>query len=550
MQFISSPWRIVISVLTVVTGALISWYTNGQSLMGIDDANIYMVYMQNLADGYGFVYNAEGERVEGFTSLLWTLLGALVFTFSDTPNIVLLTFNIFFVSVALYHVSALIDYALRIQTGPSALSILPFAILIIIPGYFEWTVLSLLETGIWSSAIILISTLILRTHWNTFNKKSEALFILLLVLLVLIRPESMVWVPFFILSRSTKSLIDGGSFSNALWLLIRGLSVSVVLFGILTLWRLTYFGFPLPNTFYAKVSGDYIENIMEGIRYCYNGIKLNPFIIMSTMVSLFYVSSFVKDKRLLNIIVFSVSITAVTMLFPLVSGGDHFDYARFFQPTMPLMLIALSLVGWRNETKVVLLTAILLMFWNEPNFFSRIRYQSAKTKKEWLIANSGRSEGRQLNSFFEGLNLKPEIGVLTAGGFAFTYDGPVNDLLGLNNVDMAHYDREKNIHAGHGHASFSVNTFLEQKPDILRIGWLYSKNAEIELTFVDQNQYWLTYSLCSIQNNEAFNQAYQFVSVFNSERNEYIRGFMTSSFLSSLPEGYEIKTTKNPFFSE
>ena len=39
----------------------------------LDDAFISFRYAHNLAAGHGLVYNV-GERVEGFTNLLWTLL--------------------------------------------------------------------------------------------------------------------------------------------------------------------------------------------------------------------------------------------------------------------------------------------------------------------------------------------------------------------------------------------------------------------------------------------------------------------------------------------
>src|SRR5262245_63366246 len=40
----------------------------------VDDAFISMRYARNLVDGHGLVYNLDGERVEGYTNLLWTLL--------------------------------------------------------------------------------------------------------------------------------------------------------------------------------------------------------------------------------------------------------------------------------------------------------------------------------------------------------------------------------------------------------------------------------------------------------------------------------------------
>src|SRR6187402_2180008 len=54
-------------------GWLASWLS-GTPLVGYDDANIFFVYARNLVDGHGFVYNAGGEHVEGFSSFLWLLI--------------------------------------------------------------------------------------------------------------------------------------------------------------------------------------------------------------------------------------------------------------------------------------------------------------------------------------------------------------------------------------------------------------------------------------------------------------------------------------------
>jgi hypothetical protein len=45
--------------------------------LGIDDAYIFFVYADNFANGNGMVYNVDSERVEGFSSMLWLLLGRL-----------------------------------------------------------------------------------------------------------------------------------------------------------------------------------------------------------------------------------------------------------------------------------------------------------------------------------------------------------------------------------------------------------------------------------------------------------------------------------------
>src|SRR5690606_38133881 len=45
-----------------------------------DDAFISFRYAQNLVEGHGLVYN-PGERVEGYTNFLWTVLAAGVIAF-------------------------------------------------------------------------------------------------------------------------------------------------------------------------------------------------------------------------------------------------------------------------------------------------------------------------------------------------------------------------------------------------------------------------------------------------------------------------------------
>ena len=61
--------------------------------VGIDDANIFFTYARNIAHGHGAVYNVGGERVEGFSSPLFTLLCAGVLLFTDHVEIAVLLLN-------------------------------------------------------------------------------------------------------------------------------------------------------------------------------------------------------------------------------------------------------------------------------------------------------------------------------------------------------------------------------------------------------------------------------------------------------------------------
>ena len=68
--------------------------------------------------------------------------------------------------------------------------------------------------------------------------------------------------------------------------------------------------------------------------------------------------------------------------------------------------------------------------------------------------------GELLNDAFP--QQKPEVGVVTAGGIARTYQGPVFDMLGLSSVKIAHADRHRT--GLKNHAAFSSSVFYETLP--------------------------------------------------------------------------------------
>ena len=74
------PPRGILATVALLAPALVVFGGAYRRLWGylIDDVFISVRYARNLVDGHGLVYNV-GERVEGYTNLLWTLLlaGAL-----------------------------------------------------------------------------------------------------------------------------------------------------------------------------------------------------------------------------------------------------------------------------------------------------------------------------------------------------------------------------------------------------------------------------------------------------------------------------------------
>ena len=83
---------------------------------------------------------------------------------------------------------------------------------------------------------------------------------------------------------------------------------------------------------------------------------------------------------------------------------------------------------------------------------------------EFDIAENGREKGNYLNQLFADFDL-PRVGVVTAGGIKFTYNGQVIDLLGINDIEIAHHDGDRK--GVKNHASFNKEVFYRKEPDIV-----------------------------------------------------------------------------------
>lgn len=524
----------------------ISWLINGQSLIGIDDANIYFVYMKNFASGNGFVYNIGGERVEGFTSLLWTLIGSLFYRLSFKPLFLLLLTNIIAITSVLYRITNIIesDVCLKILDKKTIFFLL---IVGIIPGFIDWTILSLMETGIWC---LLITTTVLQIYsYNPgTNRRSHYITLTILYfLLILCRPESFLWVPVFIVCNSIKEFY----FSNSIKMVVKVSALNMLLFIVLisclTYWRIIYFGYPLPNTFYAKVSSNKLDNFISGAKYIYHLFIEKPVILFVLLHSIvFLIRSFRLGEKLNFSILFLLAITIVTLLIPVYSGGDHFGLHRFIMPSIPIIIFLwchlINPIYFLDKSRLNLIISCVF-FSNLFNYQDFLQNRQYPVKWEWAIAKEARLNSEKLNEFFRGSREMPSQGVLVAGGSAYSYQGKTIDLLGLNNTEMAHANRNKSKEVLKNHASFNNKIFFRQKPDLLwymNPGFIdFNKPIEHYISF-DTNS-WQSKSLGKIHLTSKFKSIYAYCRIYK-DSNSTLEIFAKKDFLISLnPKIYKYR---------
>ncbi len=476
-------------LLTLALAALLRWWLGLTNPMtGIDDANIYFVYVRNLVEGHGFVYIPGGERVEGFTSMLWVLILSLIYLIRFLPFELTIFLLCFFIT---YRTLVVIYDYVREESGSANLALASIITVLLVPGFLDWNLFALMDTCLWIYAVVHGTILLIKT--NRRNSDTRMLTLLCL-LLPFIRPEGLFFAVglggLYLLSywwnnKTSPHATDLPSLSWFMPLLFGILGIAVI-----TGFRMVYFGYPVPNTFYAKVSMSLKGNIRQAFFYFYDSLRhttLLPFILFGlTIVVLVWkkgILGVARDFKSVALILIILFFTA----YPFLSGGDHFKYSRFFQTTYPLILILFIQATWSFwlNQKAVVRIALMTIGWvilngnstDETSFqmegipgtikgyFKKWKPDILATSQlqgEFDIALNGRNIGRTLNKVFAPVDSFPSLGVTAAGGVAYTYKGHIVDVLGLNNLEMAHAEKIKTGVKNHG--SFSTRIFFKQKP--------------------------------------------------------------------------------------
>jgi len=162
-------------------------------------------------------------------------------------------------------------------------------------------------------------------------------------------------------------------------------------------------------------------------------------------------------------------IVCVGLVIPVWEGGDHFALARFYQPLWPLMFLPMlalvSALPLRLSPRLRTVCGglfVALCVLGPKVSWANEKYNE-DLRVEFDIAREGQQAGLLLNRMFG--DEPPSLGVVTAGGIALTYRGAVSDVLGLNNVAMAHAHGDR--HGMKGHAAFDADVFMAQRPQLL-----------------------------------------------------------------------------------
>jgi arabinofuranosyltransferase len=310
----------------------------------VDDAFIVFRYVDRFLDGQGLTFNNH-EYVEGYTSLSWTLLLTLLSYTGLNPHAASLLANyIFILLVGLTMYWLLVIFRINRTFRLIALFFFGTSLL-----FFKVVYLGL-ELGMFIWLLLLFLCVVLvSVGFPRFDGISKPFLILsgaLGALLFATRPEALFLAPLLILAcivfgRGHKALV-----SHVHYFLIP----FSILFLLVVLWRLLYYGEILPNSIIAKSislstletpSLSWLKEILLGsAKYYFDAYKENPLFILVPILSIYLV---VKRKQAFILILLLIPVAWQHFVI-FANGGDWMSYFRFINLYTPLIIICLVVV--------------------------------------------------------------------------------------------------------------------------------------------------------------------------------------------------------------
>jgi len=431
----------IAAILCLITLCIDSLFFNDT----LEDAFITFRYAKHLGQGYGIgAWNTTGERVEGFTPFLWMLLlgGASVL---NLPLV--LAAKIMGVCAHLGIVILLLNLAYFIDERQMGFSTRRAGFLAALVVTFSLPLSFYASSGMETTLFAFLGLLYFLITTKCLLRNRGTFFLIpLTIALLLIRPEglfvaaSIQLFAFFVAKREGKSV----RFAT-LCLMTLGAS-----FGLLTLYRLVTFGYPLPNTYYAKATGG-IHHLILGMRYVRSYLLTDPKAAVVVISCIILVVS--KKKR--------VSVTAVErfiwvflllyFLYVMKVGGDNlwaFPYFRHMLSIIPFIILALVFALMRLFPQRLWLFAGVIVggcvFLAHTNTFFSKEYNPIVPiledtfKGGYSVSFREPEPNAYIDWVRDTFDKNTLIATSMAGEFPYYVDAHFIDALGLNDTHIAH----------------------------------------------------------------------------------------------------------------
>lgn len=416
-----------------------------------DDAFISMRYAEHLVDGHGLVFNRDPNEapVEGYTNFAWTMWLAVGMAVGFGGEMIA-SWASFWGAVA--HAGTVLLLAVLAWRASGGRAVVPIAAC----GYAVLHhAASLAPAGLETAMFALLVTALLSFAIRLRCARAARLAGFVGVLLAMTRPDG----GLFVAITGCFVLFDAWQ-RRAPRLLLAYVLPFLVCFVPYLLWRRLYYGYWVPNTFYAKSASDPYPS--QGLVYVWEFVKCYWVLLATPLLPLVYalkrpdlavsVSPWLGRRPHLAIVAF----VGLYVAFVIWVGGD-FMFGRFLVPVLPALLLGLDvganrwLPRWPQVVLAAGLVAGLLLRVEPPWLGKHPNPFHFSDNRAITLASSGlddltwseamRLTGERLHDVFDGLDVRIAI-VGSQANLAYRTQVPVaiECATGLTDARIAHQE--------------------------------------------------------------------------------------------------------------
>jgi arabinofuranosyltransferase len=472
---------IVLALMTAIyhQSLFLSWTS--------DDAFISYRYAENLSRGKGLVFN-PGERVEGFSNFLWTLVLALFSFIGLSPLWVSKTISFCFsLLIIFFTYKTAIAYGLDKSASSICSLILAFS------SSLAYYAMSGLET-VFYSFLLLLAVFINKRYEEEPTLKYFASLYIILLLISLTRPEGLLFLLVSLLYFPIINLFKTGiKLKKILIAQISFFSVYALFISL----RMWYYSDIFPNTFYAKPQGTFGES---GYSVLFSNLSNS---LLSGSFLLIPLPFLLLRKKYMYRNFFPLMF-CVAQLFFMSYAGDWMAFGRFFFPILPIVIIlffsslsSVRLTFTTSKSKIFhpLLYIIILFIFSASNAYQTERTLTSQDEFPFTVMNS--SQLVHLGKWLK-QNFPPEtvISLRRQGAIPYYSEMKSIDFLGLTEKNIAEIIyREKDIQK---RSLRSAEYIFNLKPDIIILfsfksdfeGWILNDSfPEDKLSYLELTIY-------------------------------------------------------------
>lgn len=431
-----------------------------------DDAFISLRYSQRLIDGHGLTWT-EGERVEGYSNLLWVLATAFLDLLGLDPVGAARALGVF---SALSFIGAL-AFMYR-PTGPSG----PWPVLVgglavaVCRPVAVWAIGGL-EQVLYSA--LLVWALILLWYARSLERlpmapsrsteRAVTLSGACFALLCLTRPDG----PLFVVAAVVILFFcDGGGLAAFFRRRFRLVLLPIAAVCLQVGFRLIYYRDWVPNT--ARIKARWSRELFEnGIEYLQGALSCHwPLVSLALLAFLITLVTRRHLDRGVMVMVGGI----FWALYIISVGGDIFPAYRHAVPLVILhgLLIATGVDAFLSKGTILRALAVCAvasgaLLWLHDLHGDDEQNRRAEVERwEW----DGEVVGRLFREGFE--EERPLWAVTAAGSMPYFSGLPALDMLGLNDRHIARQPPNLNYKLGHQHGDGRY--VLERRPDIITFG--------------------------------------------------------------------------------